>query len=111
MLVAQILPGLGPQETILIAVLGILLFGKKLPEVGRSIGKGIVEFKKGLRGVEDEIRSANVDTPIVRTSARPIPHRAADAVEVDAPKFVPPTSPPATASSGLTEFEKSPYGD
>ncbi len=31
----------------------VLLFGSRLPEVGRSLGKGIIEFKKGLRGIED----------------------------------------------------------
>ena len=40
--------------TLLLAI-GILLFGNRLPEVGRSLGKGIVEFKKGLKGVEDDI--------------------------------------------------------
>jgi len=42
-------------EWIVIAALGLLIFGKRLPEVGRSLGKGIVEFKKGIKGVEDEI--------------------------------------------------------
>jgi sec-independent protein translocase protein TatA len=45
----------GGAEWILIAAFGLLIFGKRLPEVGRSLGKGIVEFKKGLKGVEDEI--------------------------------------------------------
>ena len=35
--------------------IAVLLFGKRLPEVGRSLGKGIVEFKKGLSGVADEM--------------------------------------------------------
>jgi sec-independent protein translocase protein TatA len=48
----------GPLEIILLALLGLLIFGKRLPEVGKSIGRGIVEFKKGLSGVEDEINSA-----------------------------------------------------
>jgi sec-independent protein translocase protein TatA len=42
------------MELILIMGLGVLLFGKRLPEVGRSLGRGIVEFKKGLNGVGDE---------------------------------------------------------
>ncbi|MCS6976127.1 MAG: twin-arginine translocase TatA/TatE family subunit [Gemmatales bacterium] len=46
---------LGPPEIIIILVVGILLFGRRLPEVGRYLGKGIVEFKKGIRGVEDDI--------------------------------------------------------
>ena len=48
----------GPWEIIIIVVVALLLFGRRLPEVGRSLGKGIVEFKKGLRGVEDEINEA-----------------------------------------------------
>ena len=48
------LPNIGPMELILIMGLGVLLFGKRLPEVGRSLGRGIVEFKKGLNGVGDD---------------------------------------------------------
>jgi sec-independent protein translocase protein TatA len=48
----------GPWEWIVIGILGVIIFGKRLPEVGRSLGKGIVEFKKGLKGVEDEIDDA-----------------------------------------------------
>lgn len=52
---------IGWQEMIILAILGVLIFGKRLPEVGRSIGKGIVEFKKGLSGIEDEA-GPTVDT-------------------------------------------------
>ena len=48
----------GPWEIIIVLVVALLLFGRRLPEVGRSLGKGIVEFKKGLKGVEDEIEKA-----------------------------------------------------
>lgn len=47
------MPGWG--EMLIVAFIGLLLFGRRLPEVGRSLGKGIVEFKKGLRGIEDDI--------------------------------------------------------
>lgn len=49
---------IGWQELLILGVIGILIFGKRLPEVGRSIGKGIVEFKKGLAGVDDEVEKA-----------------------------------------------------
>ena len=51
--------GFGWQEMVVLGLLGLLLFGKRLPEVGRSLGKGIVEFKKGLSGVEDELNKAS----------------------------------------------------
>lgn len=47
--------GLGTTELLILAVIGLLLFGRRLPEVGKNLGKGIVEFKKGLKSVEDEV--------------------------------------------------------
>lgn len=49
------LQNLGLPELLVIMVLGLLIFGKRLPEVGKSLGKGIVEFKKGLKGIDDDI--------------------------------------------------------
>lgn len=43
---------IGMTELLVILAIGILLFGKRLPEVGRSIGKGLLEFKKGLSDAE-----------------------------------------------------------
>ncbi len=48
----------GPTELIVILVVALLLFGKRLPSVGRSLGRGIVEFKNGLRGVKDDVDDA-----------------------------------------------------
>ncbi|MEM1422695.1 MAG: twin-arginine translocase TatA/TatE family subunit [Planctomycetota bacterium] len=39
----------------IVLIVGVLLFGRRLPEIGHSIGKSIVEFKRGVRGVKDEI--------------------------------------------------------
>ena len=47
------MPGWG--EIVILLGIGVLIFGKRLPEVGRNIGRGIVEFKKGLRGIEDDV--------------------------------------------------------
>ena len=52
-------PSFGPTEMIVIAGLGLLIFGNKLPDVGRSLGRGLVEFKKGLKGVQDDIDNAD----------------------------------------------------
>ena len=48
--------GLGTWELLLIAVVVLLLFGTRLPSVMRSFGQGVVEFKKGLQGVEEDIK-------------------------------------------------------
>jgi len=61
-------PGWG--ELLIIAFIGLLLFGRRLPEVGRSLGKGIVEFKKGLRGIDDEIEDAVNRSPTDRVLPR-----------------------------------------
>lgn len=47
----------GPLEIGLLLVVALLLFGKRLPEVMRSMGRGVVEFKKGIRGIEDDVES------------------------------------------------------
>ncbi len=86
--------GLGPQEMIVVAILGVLLFGKRLPEVGRSLGKGIVEFKKGLRGFEEEF-DPSATTPSYRSEA-PKPDTSLTTV----PKFEPPTMAPTLQAEG-----------
>ena len=58
----------GPVEWIIIAAIGLIIFGKRLPEVGRSLGQGIVEFKKGLKGVGDEVAQVDDQRP---TTPRP----------------------------------------
>lgn len=47
----------GHWEMLAILAIGLLLFGKRLPEVGRSLGRSIVEFKKGVKGIQDEIEA------------------------------------------------------
>ena len=45
----------------LILVIALLLFGKRLPEVGRSLGRGIIEFKKGIKGIENDLNDDIVE--------------------------------------------------
>lgn len=47
---------LGPLEWTIIGVIALLLFGGRLPEVARAAGKAIVEFRKGVRDVEEDFR-------------------------------------------------------
>ena len=43
-------------------VLGLLIFGRRLPEVGKSLGRSIVEFKRGVKGITDEIDAESSHT-------------------------------------------------
>jgi sec-independent protein translocase protein TatA len=70
----------------LLLVIGILLFGKRLPEMGRYLGKGIVEFKKGLKGLEDEIEGTSTAAPRQEPAALE-PPRPPQRVTMNVPKF------------------------
>lgn len=62
MLNTIILWALGTGEIILIALVVLLIFGgKKIPELMRGIGKGVSQFKKGIKDVDDEIKSGLED--------------------------------------------------
>jgi len=51
---------LGAGEIILILLVVLILFGaKKIPELAKGLGKGMSEFKKGLKEVENEIKDAD----------------------------------------------------
>ncbi len=57
----------GGTEWIVIALVALLLFGRRLPEVARSVGKSIVEFKRGMKDVRSEIDEATrVDSGVPR---------------------------------------------
>jgi sec-independent protein translocase protein TatA len=47
-----------PVALIVLGIIAILLFGNRLPSVMRSLGRSVVEFKKGVAGLEDEIDDA-----------------------------------------------------
>lgn len=56
------------MEWFIIAGFGLLLFGKRLPDVGRSLGAGIVEFKRGLKGISDDVEAESSKTPALPKS-------------------------------------------
>jgi len=54
---------LGTGEIVIIAIIVLLLFGgKKIPELMKGIGKGVKNFKDGVKGLEDDIKIDNNDT-------------------------------------------------
>ena len=90
-------------EWLVIAALGLLIFGKRLPEVGKSLGKGIVEFKKGLKGVQDEV--TQVDEPSEDRPAARLP----EPVVTEKTKFDPYTGKPIEEEKVVEKAKFDPY--
>lgn len=51
-----IFQNIGAPEIIIILIVALLLFGRRLPEVARNLGKGITEFKRGVRDASEEVK-------------------------------------------------------
>lgn len=89
--------GLGPTEMIVVGVVAVLLFGSRLPDVARSMGKSMLEFKRGMSGLEDEMNNAASNRPRGNTSKSY--HDVDDREESTAPKFEPPASEPTAEAA------------
>ena len=77
--------GIGTPELIIFGALAVILFGSRLPSVARSMGKSIVEFKKGMKDIENEVNSSDYSEPAGRIGYN-------DHSEPAAPRFEPPKS-------------------
>lgn len=77
-----------PMDLIIVGVVVLLLFGNRLPSVMRSLGRGVVEFKKGVAGIEDELEEAT---------------RVSSAKKSEAIEEAPKVNPTATAEVKKTE--------
>lgn len=89
----------GNSELLIILAIGLLLFGKRLPEVGRSLGKGIVEFKRGLKDISEDIDASEEgrSSPgkLERSSGQSLPE--GDARRVAQPGAAEHSAPPPSA--------------
>lgn len=78
------MPQIGPLEILVVAVLALLVFGpEKLPEIGRSVGKGLNQIKKMASDVKSEFDLSMDDEPEARASKTVEPAPAE--VDVSAP--------------------------
>lgn len=101
--------GIGTGEMIVIGVVAVLLFGKRLPEVGRSLGKSLVEFKKGMQGIENEIRSAtafDANAPVPPRRTTPSYREEEERTDPAVPRFEPPAA--ADSMADVPRFEPPP---
>lgn len=59
------MPNVGPMEIVLLALLALLSFGaKRLPEIGRSLGSGMREFKDSVSGAREDITTGEPNAPL-----------------------------------------------
>jgi sec-independent protein translocase protein TatA len=80
--------GIGLQELIVFAVIAVLLFGSRLPEVARNVGQTYQQFRKGLTDIQ---ASFKIDENASSTKSEPdYSDRYDDYDEPDAPRFDPP---------------------
>jgi len=82
--------GLGWGELVVIGIIAVLLFGRKLPDMAKYLGKSVIEFKKGMHGLEggfDDIANPTAGTTGAPTSAAAEPVRPPQRVAPAAPKF------------------------
>ena len=71
----------GYQEMVIILVVGLLIFGRRLPEVGKSIGRTFIEFRKGLQSLKDQFRE-DEDLREIGSAARDLRSAMDDATTV-----------------------------
>jgi TatA/E family protein of Tat protein translocase len=74
--------GIGTGELVILLVVLLLVFGaKRLPEMGRSLGKGMREFKEGVAGAQEPL----VDEPATPPPARELPSASSEPDSEESP--------------------------
>jgi sec-independent protein translocase protein TatA len=90
MVLANLMSFFTGDMLIVILLFLLLFYGRNLPSVGRSLGKGISEFKKGLKGLEDDVDGTSA--PVART----------ETPQIEAPR------PPQRIGAAVPKFESQP---
>ncbi len=106
---------IGMPELIVIFLVALLVFGpRKLPDLGRSLGKGIAEFKRASddlkRTIEDEIEQGKHQVSSVQDEVSALRRQAADLRDTVASTVGAPVSQPAEAAGSVSEAAAPPPG-
>ena len=86
--------GLGPFEIVLIGAIAVMLYGKRLPEVGRNVGKTVGDLRRQWQQLSRELEvaasaEASTSRPIARLGRR-LDDESAGSRVVESPRFDPP---------------------
>ncbi|WP_027460954.1 Sec-independent protein translocase subunit TatA/TatB [Deinococcus murrayi] len=75
------MPSIGPAELLVILVIALLVFGpRKLPELGKSLGAGIREFRRSTQGLKEELEGSLREPPAAAPAPAPTQTVVAQAV-------------------------------
>jgi sec-independent protein translocase protein TatA len=97
---SRIAMGFGsPIHWLIFGIVAILLFGNRLPSVARSLGKSLVEFKKGMNELEHEFKASIHSEPVQGSTPRVA---FTDHNEPAAPRFEPPKAQPESGGNAAT---------
>jgi TatA/E family protein of Tat protein translocase len=111
---------LGLPEMIFIFLMALIIFGpKKLPEIGRQIGRALNEFKRASNEFKSQIESeiSNLDIPDTKFDLRDLTNKILPPSELPQarvtitpaqPEAVPPSEPPVPPSPDFTNVAKAP---
>jgi sec-independent protein translocase protein TatA len=67
----NVMPNIGPMELIIVLVIALIVLGpKRLPDFGRSLGKGMREFKDSISGVTEDRDDEDDDVAVLHTTPR-----------------------------------------
>jgi sec-independent protein translocase protein TatA len=111
--------GLSTWEMLVVVMVGLLLFGSKLPDVGRQLGRSLMEFKKGLKGFTEDMQATERETERLISEAEENERRrreARDAARQDPPPSsggdIPHDPPPTEAPKrSVADLGRDPAGD
>ncbi len=63
--------GLSPSHVVVLLLLGVLLFGNRLPDVGKNLARAIRDFKDGMNGIEKEVGHVSLAPDASLSAPRP----------------------------------------
>jgi len=110
--------GMGMQELVIIGVIAVLLFGRKLPEVAKSLGSSYREFRKGLTDLQSQVDFSDTSSSSSYSSSSSKSDESEssygdfdDYDEATAPKFEPPPAAPEPADTSPSDDISKPISE
>ena len=106
------MPNIGPLEIIILLVIVLVIFGpKRLPELGRGLGKGMREFKDSVTGKDDDHKELDASNTVQSTGQATAPPEQAAPAQQEPPPAPAAAPAPPPAAEQATEAETARSGE